>query len=412
MVIKKSNAILAAVATAVVFYFIGAFFPLSFIYSDLVAGDIGKAKTYRSASSEDINAAMELLASSKDVQQSTITASLILSNRVMEMDSLAKASLRATEGIAELAGLHQKFEGVCMRTSNALDAFTRYNQEMSKVIDGKTSKLYEQCANNAYIAFSVLENNLHNSGAMIDEIAAYLQKNQNRELDALACAWIEFGAEDAFLSGSEKDYDKWKAAYANLSGATGTPAMPFPAPATVAFNCGVIYANAICNREVGDIVGFGDKAWGLVLSQAENYVNAVEKDNLGISGGETELVNSLSMPGGLSDKMKVVMARNMAENLGVNVDHIGYSAGTVGANANDVFNAVMRPDIDPAKASATINSINRINAVDFNVVQNVFNTEMIALAPTIKCANENLCSSLSNTLLGLSSVDNLGAVIW
>ena len=393
MVIKKSNAILAAVATAVVFYFIGAFFPLSFIYSDLVAGDIGKAKTYRSASSEDINAAMELLASSKDVQQSTITASLILSNRVMEMDSLAKASLRATEGIAELAGLHQKFEGVCMRTSNALDAFTRYNQEMSKVIDGKTSKLYEQCANNAYIAFSVLENNLHNSGAMIDEIAAYLQKNQNRELDALACAWIEFGAEDAFLSGSEKDYDKWKAAYANLSGATGTPAMPFPAPATVAFNCGVSYANAICNHEIAGLLGFGERPFEIGLSQAENYVN------------------SLPLPGGLSDKMKVVMAHDMAENLGVNIDYIGYSAGTVGAN--DVLNAVVCLDPDRVKASATINNINRLNAVDFNVVQNVFSTEMIALAPTIKCANENLCSSLSNTLLGLSSVDNLGAVvIW
>lgn len=263
MVIKKSNAILVAVATAVVFYFVGAFFPLSFIYSDLVTGDIGKAKTYRSVSSEDINAAMELLASSKDVQQSTITASLILSGRVMEMDSLAKASLKATEGIAELEGLHKKFEAVCVRTSNALEAFSRYNQEVSKVLDGKASKAYEQCANNAYIAFSVLENNLHNSGAMIDEIAAYLHNNQNKDLDALACAWIEFGAEDAFLSGSEKNYDKWKAVYANLCKGSVAPSMTFPNPQMVATRVASHVSNAICSPVVSNATGLSEEAFAL-----------------------------------------------------------------------------------------------------------------------------------------------------
>lgn len=263
MVIKKSNAILVAVATAVVFYFVGAFFPLSFIYSDLVTGDIGKAKTYRSVSSEDINAAMELLASSKDVQQSTITASLILSGRVMEMDSLAKASLKATEGIAELEGLHKKFEAVCVRTSNALEAFSRYNQEVSKVLDGKASKAYEQCANNAYIAFSVLENNLHNSGAMIDEIAAYLHNNQNKDIDALACAWIEFGAEDAFLSGSEKNYDKWKAVYANLCKGSVAPSMTFPNPQMVATRVASHVSNAICSPVVSNATGLSEEAFAL-----------------------------------------------------------------------------------------------------------------------------------------------------
>lgn len=216
MVIKNSNAVLAIVAVAVVAYFAGTYFKFPSVDVNMSYGDIGKAKSYKSATAEEIDAAMELLSSNEDIQRTALLANALLSGRVDAMDSLAQASYAATDGIEELAGLHKQLEGTCFRTGNAKAAFGRYGEELLKVIDGKKSVSYEQAANNAFLAYSVLESNVRNCDAMVDQIATYLQKNDNEQLDALACAWVEFCAEEAVLTNSKSDYEKWEAVNAIL----------------------------------------------------------------------------------------------------------------------------------------------------------------------------------------------------
>lgn len=221
MVIKKSLAVVAGVALLAVGYMAGAYVGIPFQDKDLMEGSIGKAKTFNQTNDPEVMAVMEMLATDTVYQKKAMASALVLSTRIYQMDSLTKQTIDATENVKELEQLNTEMKSLYTRTQNARAAYDAYMAESAKIINGDKSEEYEQAANNALLAFTVLENSLSSCPLFIDEFASYLRENKNDAVDNVAVQWVEYCAEDAVLNDDAQKIDAWKLTYSNLAAADG-----------------------------------------------------------------------------------------------------------------------------------------------------------------------------------------------
>lgn len=213
---KKSIATVAAVALFAVGYLAGAYFQIPAFNKEQMEGSIGKAKAYNQIQDPEIEAAMEKLATDTAFQNQAITAAVILSSRIYEMDSLTQQTIEATKDVKELEKLNKSMQNLYIRTQNARKAYDEYMAETAKVIGGEKAEGYEQASNNALLAFTVLEAKLENFSKVIDCFADYLHDNKNDEVDKVAVKWVEFCAEDAVLNQDKGKIDSWKQTYSDV----------------------------------------------------------------------------------------------------------------------------------------------------------------------------------------------------
>lgn len=217
MVIKKSIAAVAGVALLAAGYVGGAYIGIPFVDRNQMEGSIGKAKAFNETSDPEVLAAMEQLASDSAYQKQAIASAMVLSSRISQMDELTKQTIDATKDIKELEAVNESMQKLYVRTQNASKAYDAFMAESAKVINGEKSEAYEQAANNALLAFTVLENNLSACPGFIDEFADYLRENKNDNVDKVAIQWIEYCAEDAVLNNSKNQIEAWKDTYKNVA---------------------------------------------------------------------------------------------------------------------------------------------------------------------------------------------------
>lgn len=215
---KNSVALVAGVALLAAGYSVGAYVGYPFVDKALLEGNISKAKVYNEAENPELLAAMEQLANDTAYQQEVVMTTALLNARVLQMDQLINATVKATEGIEELTELHEIMAAHSKSTANATVAYETYLTEIDKVMNGEKSEEYEQASNNAAMAYLKLENYVSDAPAYINSLMNYLETTENEELGDLVAQWAEYCAEDAVLNDSKSDIAYWETAYNTLNG--------------------------------------------------------------------------------------------------------------------------------------------------------------------------------------------------
>lgn len=214
---KNSVALIAGVGLLAVGYACGAYVGYPLVDKDMLEGNIGKAKVYNQTESPEVLAAMEQLANDTAYQKEVVMTTALLNGRIMLMDQLVNATLKATEGIEELKGLNEEMQAQSKRTANANAAYEAYLTEIGKVVNGEKSEAYEQAKNNAMMAFLNVENCLENAPDMINSMLCYTEGTPNDAICDLIGQWAQYSAEDAVLNYSAEDIAYWESAYNTLS---------------------------------------------------------------------------------------------------------------------------------------------------------------------------------------------------
>lgn len=216
---KKSMAAVAGLVLLAAGYVGGAYIGIPFVERNQMEGSIGKAKAHNETSDPEVLAAMEQLASDTTVQKQAVASAVVLSARISQMDDLTKQTIEATKDVKGLEGVNEGMQKLYVRTQNARTAYDKFMEESAKVIQGEKSEAYEQAANEALLAFTVLENNLSACPQFIDAFADYLRENKNEAVDKVAVEWIQYCAEDAVLNDKKEEIDAWQETYKNVANA-------------------------------------------------------------------------------------------------------------------------------------------------------------------------------------------------
>lgn len=213
MILNKTKATVYVLILVITGYVAGAFIGIPFVDNELLRGDIGKAKIYNNSTDSDVNVVVDLLRSDSANRQEMIASYFLLSSRVNAADSLVTLTWQVTEGIDSLKQLNKTMEALAKKTKNAKALYEQLFIETDKVLAGGSSGDYEQLTNNAGHAFFIVDNEMAACADFISTLADYGIKTGNEKVLAVAGGWIEYGMEDAVLSGAENEA-VWREIYA------------------------------------------------------------------------------------------------------------------------------------------------------------------------------------------------------
>ena len=218
MKMKNSVAVVAGIALLAAGYVGGAYFGWPGQDDALMSGNIGKANLFNTQEPDpEILAYQEALQTDSALQQKAVVSAILLSSRVDQLDSLADASIAATEGIAELADANAELKALKRKTSNAKKSYDALVEQTELVLKGEKSDAYEQVSNNALLAFTILDKEILDCGPMVDKMAEYIEENENEKVSNALGAWVTYCAEDAALNANAERMEFWNNAMAAVS---------------------------------------------------------------------------------------------------------------------------------------------------------------------------------------------------
>lgn len=211
---SKTKNIIAAVIIALAAYMAGALFGIPFAEDALLSGDVQKARLYNGAM-PDIgdNTSVESLRSDTTYRQRLLTTLFVINERISVADSLAQATLSATEGVEQLRALHDRMTQLQNKTDNAHQLLANLFAETDKVLSGAASDYYDPMLNSLGMAYTTIAGETALCTEYIALLSAYGKERNDAKTLAAAAGWLKYGAENALLS-SEKDAAAWKDVYA------------------------------------------------------------------------------------------------------------------------------------------------------------------------------------------------------
>ena len=212
--INKTKGVIYGVIILLVGYMAGAIIKVPFLDNSMLNGDIGKANLYNNSTGSDSKACIEKLRNDTTYRDQMLASYLILSSRIAAADSLANATAKATEGIAEFKDLNKDMKAIANKTKNAEKLYSDLFTETEQVLSGKVSAEYEQLVSNAGHAFTVIDNDMSLSADVISTLSEYGMAKNNKSVLAAAAGWIQYGAEDAVFSGDSESIAEWEKVYA------------------------------------------------------------------------------------------------------------------------------------------------------------------------------------------------------
>lgn len=216
MILNKTKIIICGVILLLVGYVAGAIIKVPFFENNMLNGDIGKANLYNKSTGNDSKASVEMLRNDTTYRNQMLASYLLLNSRIQAADSLANATVKATEGVAELKNLNSSMKDVAIKAKNAKQLYYDLFTETEKVLSGKESSDYEQLVSNAGHAFTVIDNEMSSCADVVSALSDYGLKTNNKPVLSAASGWIEYGAENAVLSGDKEDIAAWKAVYSSV----------------------------------------------------------------------------------------------------------------------------------------------------------------------------------------------------
>lgn len=257
MNVKNSVAAIACVGTLALGYVAGAYIGIPFSDGTMLSGNIKKANTYNKTMSPELQTAVEMLANDTLVQQQATLGSALLYSRIAKLSELSDNTMKATKGIDELASAHNEMKQMVKRAENATEAINAYIEETASIINGEQAPDYEQTQNNAQLSYMVLQDALSICPEMVNNITAYLQKNENKELADLASQWMLYCNESAILANSSVEKAYWQKEIENALGST----------------------SVICSSFAGRLNAyvFGNNDFASVLSQSFTNADALKQ---------------------------------------------------------------------------------------------------------------------------------------
>lgn len=212
MYIKKSIAMVASLAVLAGGYVAGAFIGIPNVDKTLLGGDIGKVKAYNEAGSSEVQAAMEQLANDTTLQKETAVSAVLLGCKVKEMNELlADDKTRKHDIEIQLPPVIIEIIKILQASaSNTQQAYDKYTEALAAVMKGEKVENFEQIANNAYLAYTMMDRNMRAaSPQIVDGLMEVAEKKESKEVAEYAAKWIEFNAEDAFLDNSMERVTYW-----------------------------------------------------------------------------------------------------------------------------------------------------------------------------------------------------------
>lgn len=212
MYIKKSIAMVASLAVLAGGYVAGAFIGIPNVDKTLLGGDIGKVKAYNEAGSPEVQAAMEQLANDTTLQKETAVSAVLLGCKVKEMNELlADDKTRKHDIEIQLPPVIIEIIKILQASaSNTQQAYDKYTEALAAVMKGEKVENFEQIANNAYLAYTMMDRNMRAaSPQIVDGLMEVAEKKESKEVAEYAAKWIEFNAEDAFLDNSMERVTYW-----------------------------------------------------------------------------------------------------------------------------------------------------------------------------------------------------------
>lgn len=205
---RTSILCVSALALLALGYVLGAMLGFPLVDDSKLKGDIGKAKVYNEVENPEVLAAMEQLANDTALQQQTALSAAILKVRIDEVNSLL-ASYDSIENMPE----EQKnlVKSLGLRADNAQKSFDEYLNALVAVMNGEKVENFEQTANKALLAYTIIEKNINSmSPQLVSALIASAEQNKDEKVANLAAKWVEYGAEAAFLNNSQAEMAYWQ----------------------------------------------------------------------------------------------------------------------------------------------------------------------------------------------------------
>lgn len=217
MTIKKSVAIVSAIALLAVGYISGAYLGLPQTDDDKLSGNIGKAVT-DDDDDPDLLALQEALKTDTALQQKAVLSAIILSSKISNIEGIVEASIKATDGVKVLANANKAMQSLQKKVAKAKEAEQAYFDATGKLIAGEKVDDYEDICNKALLSYTILDNKLEACRENIDLFAAYLEENEDSNVHTAFALWMDYCAEDAVLRNDDAGIKYWKNSMANKDG--------------------------------------------------------------------------------------------------------------------------------------------------------------------------------------------------
>lgn len=207
MYVKKSIASVVALAVLAGGYLAGAYigFPIS---GNSLEGNIGKAKAFNQPNSPEVEASMEQLVNDTAMQKQTVLATAILKSRMDDVNALMASQDSVGNMSAEMKDV---VKSIGLSADNAQKSLDEYLNALTAVVKGEKVENFEQTANNALLAYTIVEKKMKaSSPQMVSALMETAEKNSDEKVAKLAARWIEYNAEDAYLNNSEAEMKYWQ----------------------------------------------------------------------------------------------------------------------------------------------------------------------------------------------------------
>ena len=215
MMLTKTKATIYGLVILATGYVAGALMGNPEYDENLLDGDIKKARIYNNAAgvSRDLgggnSAVADKLLNDSAFQTEMIASLVFLNSRVIAVDSLANATLAATDGGGGLETLNSEMNQLAGLTGNACKAFDTFMQATETVLGGNPVKDYDVLLSNAQLAFFAVDNQVTDCSGVVNELMAANGGNYK----TLAGDWVRFGAENALIGSSDEALDYWTDKY-------------------------------------------------------------------------------------------------------------------------------------------------------------------------------------------------------
>lgn len=213
MYLKKSNFAIYLTAAALVGFGASFLFGLNDSENGLLSGDISKASRYNNVKEDpEMAVVVEKLQNDTAFFNQTKMSVDYLKTRVSSLAVLAEETARICNDVPELSANVTAMNSLSAKAYNTSNAFDAVSGSLELIQNGKKAPAYEQAANNAYVGFQKIENQMYAGKDFVESAGKYLEdKNleENGDLAGVVAMWSVYCAQDAVLTNNRDNLKYW-----------------------------------------------------------------------------------------------------------------------------------------------------------------------------------------------------------
>lgn len=213
MYLKKSNFAIYLTAAALVGFGASFLFGLNDSENGLLSGDISKASRYNNVKEDpEMAVVVEKLQNDTAFFNQTKMSVDYLKTRVSSLAVLAEETARICNDVPELSANVTAMNSLSAKAYNTSNAFDAVSGSLELIQNGKKAPAYEQAANNAYVGFQKIENQMYAGKDFVESAGKYLEdKNleENGDLAGVVAMWSVYCAQDAVLTDNRDNLKYW-----------------------------------------------------------------------------------------------------------------------------------------------------------------------------------------------------------